>query len=97
MPPGIAGGGREKTYILQGPAFATFIPFLTGDTSRPTPVRVVNPITISFQDSTTIFALSNGIKALDPPNRPFFLIHLQPKNGSFRKQIAFIREKLFYQ
>ena len=35
------GGGRgEKTYILQCPAFDTFIPFLTGDRSRPTPVRV---------------------------------------------------------
>ena len=32
--------GGEKTYILQGPAFGTFIPFLTGDRSRPTPVRV---------------------------------------------------------
>ena len=31
---------REKTYILQGPAFATFILFLTGGRSRPTPVRV---------------------------------------------------------
>ena len=29
-----------KTYILQDAAFGTFIPFLTGDRSRPTPVRV---------------------------------------------------------
>ena len=33
-------GRGEKIYILQGPAFGTFIPFLTGDRSRPTPVRV---------------------------------------------------------
>ena len=33
-------GGGEKTYILQGPAFCTFMRFLTGDRSRPTPVRV---------------------------------------------------------
>ena len=31
---------QARTYILQGPAFGTFIPFLTGDRSRPTPVRV---------------------------------------------------------
>ena len=43
---GGAGSGRrgswggEKTYILQGPAFGTFIQLLTGDRSRPTPVRV---------------------------------------------------------
>ena len=45
---GMSGGsGRRgswgrggKTYILKGPAFGTFIIFLTGERSRPTPVRV---------------------------------------------------------
>ena len=40
---GQAAGDRgegEKTYILQGPAFGTFMQLLTGDRSRPTPVRV---------------------------------------------------------
>ena len=42
---GIGGGsGRRgswgETYILQGPAFGTFIQRSTGDRSRPTPVRV---------------------------------------------------------
>jgi hypothetical protein len=65
----------------------TAAPHPVTNLSTPLYGSPLNPITISSQDSTTKIPLSNGIKALEPLNRPFFLIHIQAKNAFFQKKI----------
>ena len=84
MPPGIAGGGRKLTFSKIQHFALLYIFWLGTDLDLPLYGSPLNPITISFHDYTIIFSLSNGIKALEPPKRPFFLIHSQPNNSFFR-------------
>ena len=66
------------------PHLALLYPFWLGtDLDLPLYGSPLNRITISFHDYTIIFSSSNGIKALEPPDRPFFLIHFQSKNAFF--------------
>ena len=72
-------------------------PFSLGtDLDLPLYGSPLNPITISFHDYTIIFSLSNGIKALEPPDRPFFSIHFQQKNTFFDKKIFFVKKHIFF-
>ena len=87
---GSRGGGGRKLTISKVQHFALLYMFWLGtDLDLPLYGSPLNPITISFHDYTIIFSLSNGIKTLEPPKRPFLLIHSQPKNGFFRSRTHF--------
>ena len=94
MPPGIAGGGGRKLTFFKVQHLALLYLFWLGtDLDLPQYGSPLNPITISFHDYTIIFSLSNGIKALEPPDRSFFLIHHPPKNALFDIKTHFFAKK----
>ena len=90
------GGGGKLTFSKVQHLALLYNVRLGTDLDLPLYGSPLNPITISFHDYTIIFSLSNGIKALEPPKRSFFLIHSQPKNLFFRTRTYFFTKKFVF-